>query len=313
MKDVVGVRDAAPIRRATRTHQTRWRMAALPYLFIAPAVVLVAVIVLYPLGYSFRLSFMEWNTAKVGSFPVFIGLRNFARALQDERFHAAIKTSLTYGIMAIIAEQLLAFPLALVLNGDIKGMRVITSIFIIPTVLAPLGVGVLWRLLYNPDFSPFNWVFRQLGLGSGPMWVGDPKLALASVTAVEVWRSTPFVMLSLLAGLKSMPSEPYEAAAIDGANALQTFRYLTLPFLSPVIVVVLIFRTMGVLNTFDLVYVLTGGGPGGLTEVIGLYVFKTGFKYFRVTYASALSWVLMGATGLLSAAFITLMNRQIEV
>ena len=313
MNDLAGVRYVAPVPRTTRTHQMGWRRAALPYLFIAPAVVLVAVIVLFPLGYSFWLSFMEWNTAKVGTVPVFIGLRNYAKAFQDERFHAAIKTSLTYGVLALIAEQLLAFPLALVLNSDIKGMRIITSIFIIPTILAPIGVGVLWRLLYNPDVSPFNWMIRVLGLGSGPMWVGDAKIALACVSAVEVWRSTPFVMLCLLAGLKSMPSEPYEAASIDGANALQTFRYLTLPFLSPVIVVVLIFRTMGVLNTFDLVYVLTGGGPGGLTEVIGLYVFKTGFKYFRVTYASALSWVLMGATGLLSAAFITLMNRQIEV
>ncbi|MBI2941160.1 MAG: sugar ABC transporter permease [Chloroflexi bacterium] len=284
----------------------------MPYLLVTPALVSLASVALFPLLYSLRLSFFEWSIARPAA-PAFVGLQNYGAAFQDERLLASLKITFILASAALLCEILAAFPLALLLNADVKGMRFISTALISPLVLAPVGVGVLWRIMYTPEFSPLNWLIAQVGLGAGPRWVSDRNVVLAAVVAVDVWHYAPFVMLVLLAGLKSLPHDPFEAAAMDGAGPLQAFRYITLPLLTPVILVVMIFRTIGLINAFDTVFVLTGGGPGGLTEIVSVYVFKTGFKFFDMGYASALSYILVAIAAVLSMIYVLLLSREIDM
>jgi len=287
---------SAPTRRAL----------LLPLLFIAPAVAVLLVLSIYPLIYSVTISLQRETPSGVAW-----GLGNFARLFTDNFFWTAMAHTFVYAVAALACEFLIGLGLALLLNAQIRGRGFFRASLLVPMMLPSVVVGVVWRLMLNPDFGAINGTLKQFGISTESLtWTASPKLAMLSVIAVDVWQWTPFVFLVLLAGLQAIPQEPYEAALIDGSSRWQTFRHVTLPLLKPAILIVLLLRTMDLLRVFDQIFILTEGGPGFATETISLYIYRTAFRFFDFGYAAAMSFVLLALTNVISAIYIRLIQAE---
>ncbi len=280
------------------------RERALPYLLIAPTVAVLLALSVYPLVYSVRVSLQSdsgWT------------LRHFARLLSDDFFRSALAHTLVYAAIALTVEFLLGLALAVLLNREMRGRSFFRAALLVPMMLPPVVVGVVWRLMLNPNFGAINGTLQGVGINTEQLtWTASPTLAFASVILVDVWQWTPFMFLILLAGLQAIPDEPYEAALIDGSSAWQTFRYVTLPLLKPAILIALLLRTMDLLRVFDQIFILTEGAPGFATETISLYIRRTAFRFGDFGYAAAMSFVLLILTNAVSLLYIRLLQRQEE-
>ena len=282
------------------------RELLLPALFLAPAIAVLLALSIYPLIYSITISLQQETAAGITW-----GLGNFARLLSDNFFLTALAHTFVYAVSALTCEFLLGLGLALLLNKQIRGRGVFRASLLIPMMLPAVAVGVIWRLMLNPNFGAINETLKQVGINTESFtWTASPKLAMLSVIAVDVWQWTPFVFLVLLAGLQAIPQEPYEAALIDGSSRWQTFRHVTLPLLKPSILIVLLLRTMDLLRVFDQIFILTEGGPGFATETISLYIYRTAFRFFDFGYAAAMSFVLLALTNVISAIYIRLIQAE---
>ena len=276
---------------------------------VAPALAVLLSLSIYPLLYSVQISLQTDSPAG----PVW-GLGNFERLLIDHFFWAAMAHTLIYAVAALLIEFFLGLGLALLLNLSIRGRRFFRATLLIPMMLPTVVVGVVWRLMFNPNFGTINGVLRQLGVNTEQLtWTASPRLALAAVIAVDVWQWTPFVFLVLLAGLQAIPQEPYEAARVDGSSSWQTFRHVTLPLLKPAILIVLLLRTMDLLRVFDQIFILTEGGPGFATETVSLYIYRAAFRFTDFGYAAAMSFVLLIITNLISTIYIRLLQSRESV
>lgn len=276
----------------------RKRLETIQYL--APALIVMAVVLVYPLINTFRLSFFSYTIA--GGMR-FIGFENYLNILTDNTFYTALQNTLLYTVVVLIIEISLGFILANILNKNFPGRGIIRGLLMIPMLASPIVSGIIWRFMYNPDFGIINYFLTQLGL-SPQVWTGDPKTALLSCMIVDIWEYTPFVMLLLLAGLQSIPKEQYEAAEIDGAGFFGKLKYITIPFLRPMLLIVLLLRTMDSIKIFDQVYALTGGGPGISSLTLGVYAYTKGFRNFYLGYAASISWVLALITMVISIIYI---------
>jgi len=273
---------------------------------IAPAIVVLLSLSIYPLIYSVTIS-LQTQTAEGSSWSV----SNFTRLFTDGFFLAAMAHTFVYATAALILEFSIGLGLALLLNGQIRGRGFFRAALLVPMMLPAVVVGVVWRLMLNPNFGAINGTLKNFGLNTdGLTWTASPRLAMLSVIAVDVWQWTPFVFLVLLAGLQAIPQEPYEAALIDGSSRWQTFRYVTLPLLKPAILIALLLRTMDLLRVFDQIFILTEGGPGFATETISLYIYRAAFRFFDFGYAAAMSFVLLALTNVISALYIRLLQNK---
>jgi multiple sugar transport system permease protein len=278
----------------------------LPYLFLAPAVAVLLSLSIYPLIYSLSVSLQVESAQGPRWSP-----GNFQRLLSDNFFLSAIGHTLVYAASALICEFLLGLGLALLLNSQIRGRGVFRAALLVPMMLPAVVVGVVWRLMLNPDFGAINGTLKGFGFNTEALtWTASPRLAFLSVIVVDIWQWTPFVFLVLLAGLQAIPQEPYEAAQIDGSSRWQTFRYITLPLLKPAILIALLLRTMDLLRVFDQVFILTEGGPGFATETISLYIYRTAFRFFDFGYAAAMSFVLLAITNVISVVYIRFLQAR---
>lgn len=282
------------------------RDTSLPYLLIAPTVAVLLALSIYPLFYAVRVSLqtgsgdaVRWSVA------------NFARLAGDTFFLSALVHTFIYAVVALTFEFLLGLGLAVMLDRPLRGRSLFRSALLIPMMLPPVVVGVVWRLMLNPDFGAVNGTLKGSGVNTAALtWTASPLLAFASVIAVDIWQWTPFMFLVLLAGLQAIPQEPYEAALIDGSSAWQTFRHVTLPLLKPAILIALLLRTMDLLRVFDQIFILTQGGPGSSTEMVSLYIYRTAFRFFDFGYAAAMSFVLLLLTNIISVSYIRLLQKQ---
>ena len=282
------------------------RELLLPALFIAPALAVLLSLAIYPLLYSVSVS-LQRETPN----GVVWGVGNFARLVSDSFFWTAMAHTFVYAIAALTCEFLLGLGLALLLNSEIRGRGIFRASLLVPMMLPAVVVGVVWRLMLNPNFGAINGTLKQIGINTESLtWTASPKLAMLSVIAVDVWQWTPFVFLVLLAGLQAIPQEPYEAALIDGSSRWQTFWHVTLPLLKPSILIVLLLRTMDLLRVFDQIFILTEGGPGFATETISLYIYRTAFRFFDFGYAAAMSFVLLALTNVISAIYIKFLEAK---
>jgi len=201
--------------------------------------------------------------------------------------------------------------LAVLLNSQFRGRGFFRAGLLVPMMLPTVVVGVVWRLMLNPNFGAVNGTLKGAGINTTSLtWTSSPYLAMLSIIAVDVWQWTPFMFLILLAGLQAIPQEPYEAALIDGSSAWQTFRHVTLPLLKPAILVALLLRTMDLLRVFDQVFILTEGGPGFATETISLYIYRTAFRFSDFGYAAAMSFVLLIITNIISTFYIKVLQAK---
>jgi multiple sugar transport system permease protein len=282
------------------------RDAALPYLLIAPTIAVLVSLSIYPLFYAVRIS-LQTGTGEAARWS----LANFARLASDAFFLEALAHTFIYAVVALTFEFLLGLGLAVLLDRPLRGRSLFRSALLIPMMLPPVVVGVVWRLMLNPDFGAVNGTLKGAGVNTEALtWTASPVLALASVIAVDIWQWTPFMFLVLLAGLQAIPQEPYEAAIVDGSTAWQTFRHVTLPLLKPAILIALLLRTMDLLRVFDQIFILTQGGPGFSTETVSLYIYRTAFRFFDFGYAAAMSFVLLLLTNVISAGYIRMLHKQ---
>ena len=286
----------------------RWRIP-LPYLLITPTFLIMLGLLIYPLVYAVVLSFS--NRILTGSVPFkWVGLDNYRHLLAaDSELWSSIWVTLRFAGVGVFCEFVIGLGLALLLNRDFRGRTWLRVAILIPLMVPPLASGLVWRLMYDNEFGIIPHAIRNLG-GNPPVFLGDPFVALYAVVATEVWRASPFMVLVLLAALQALPPELVEAAQVDGANALQVFRRITLPFITPVIIVALLFRTVDALRTFDLVYLLTQGGPGTTTEVVSMFIYRWGFRHFKLGFTSAASVLLFIATLVICVFYLRLLARR---
>lgn len=278
----------------------------LPYLFLAPAVITLLALTIYPFLYSIYISFFSF---KGGNPSQFIGLNNYIRLLNDGLFWNSIKVVILYTICSVSLELILGLALALFFTQPLRLRGLWRSLMIIPMMLTPVVIGVIWRLMYDPNFGIIAYLLRSVGLA--PIeWLAHGNLAFIAVVLVDVWNWTPFMFLVLLAGLESLPVEPFEAARMDGASRLQILRDHTLPLLTPTLLVALLIRSMDALRIFDHIYVMTTGGPGSATEVASLYLYKTAFKFSDFGYAAAGLFVLMILITVLSRLYLRVLGKE---
>ncbi len=277
------------------------------YLFIIPIVLYLIFFFLYPVIYEIYISFFDYS---LGSPKTFIGLQNYVLMAHDVQFLHSLVTTVIFVVSAVGTELLFGLGIALLLNYESRLMNVIRTVILIPTVFTPLVAGLVWKALYNPDLGVISYYLRVLGIPIGRGLTVERSTALFSVILVDVWEWTPLIVIIILAGLKSLPREPYEAGVIDGASARQLFRYVTLPLLRPTIIVALLIRSMDALKIFDIIWAITGGGPGTSTTVANLRIFQVGVQQLRIGYASALSNVLLVMSVLVGVFFIHILYSK---
>lgn len=284
----------------------RWVERHLRILMLAPTVLILLALTIFPSIYMFYAA-----VHKISPNPdlpwEFVGSGNFARLLSDGQFHVALLNTIIFTVSAVTVEFLLGLGLALLLDKYIRRLTFLKTVLMIPMMLPPIAVAITWKIIYEPQFGVLNEIMFRLGL---PLqaWAGDASLAMFSIIVADVWQWTPFMFLLMLAGLASLPVEPYEAAALDGASSWRQFWDLTLPFLKPVIAIALLLRVMDALRLFDLVFVLTGGGPADRTKVLSLYIYQVAYRFADTGYAAAISLFVLFATIILSTWFMKRMR-----
>jgi multiple sugar transport system permease protein len=274
--------------------RTKW----LPWALLAPTALFAMAMTVLPLGYSLLTSLEEF---RLGQQPIFVGLQNYRNLLHDHNFHDSLVTTLVFTVAATGVEFVLGMALALLLKEEFSFQGVIRSSLIIPMVIAPVVVGIIWRLLYNADVGLFSFAVQGL-TGKNISVLSSTVLALPALILVDVWEWTPFMFLILLAGIQSLPQEPFEAARVDGASPWNIFVHLTLPMLRPVIVVAILIRALDAFTVFDQVFVLTQGGPGTATEVATLMIYKTAFRFSQFGYGAAMAVAMLVLVMCFSAA-----------
>ncbi len=274
---------------------------------IAPSMALMLAVGIFPLVFSLGISFIRWEP-KVPGRP-FVGLANFKDILTSLEYWKAMWTTTIIVVSGVTIEFFFGLGLALLMVGHVRGKRYFLALLILPVMMVPVVVGYTWRMLWHPAFGPINQV---LGWFAGHRvtisWLTRPKTAFVALIVTEFWQWTPFMFLVLLAGLSSVNPELGEAASIDGASKWQTFWKITIPVISPVVMVVILIRTIEALKIFDIVYVVTHGGPGLATQTIAYYLYKTGARFFRMSHTAAGSWVFL----IILAVIITLAVRQFQ-
>lgn len=280
----------------------RWRRGLRPYLLSLPAL-LIIVGILYPFALGAYYAFL--NYAAVVPEPVLIGLENFSTVLSDPVFWGSVRTTAIYAVTATVVETVLGIGIALLLNRSSLVGKVFERVLILPLMIAPVIAGVVWGLMFNPQYGVLNYV---LGLGSTFDWLSEGR-ALWSVILVDVWIFTPFVAILVLAGIRSLPKEPFEASAVDGASWFYMFRRLMLPMMWPYVLVAVIFRFMDSLKIFDHVFVLTGGGPGDTTRTLQIGAYEDSIINLNYSLGSTYMFILWAIVFLTARYLVSVLGK----
>lgn len=258
------------------------------FYLMLPAVIVLLLVFAYPIERSIWLGFFAQNLGTELQ-PIFVGLDNYVRILGDAHFWQVFGITLRFTVISVLVELILGMAIALVLDRAFRGRDVVRTIALLPWALPTALIALGWTWIFNDQFGIANDILLRLGLiKDGINWLGEPLTATLALIVADVWKTTPFISILLLAGLQSIPADLYEAYAIEGASPWQRFWQITLPLLMPQIVVATLFRFAQAFGIFDLVQVMTGGGPGGATEVVSLYIYANSLRYLDFGYASAL-------------------------
>lgn len=275
-----------------RKHKGYVSETVLLLLFLVPLLMAFAVSELYPLGFSTYLAVTSWELVDRGESAEWVGLANFREVLTDQVFLDSFKTSLKFSLGATTAELILGLLLAYMVVGESKLMRVIRTILLIPMFIPGVVVGTMWRMMLNVNAGIVNYLLGLVGIPP-QTWFSAPQTALPSVILVDIWYSTPFVMILLVAGISTLPGDQLRAAMVDGASRWQIFRYIMLPLLAPVLTIAVLFRFIGSFFVLDHIYTTTYGGPGFMTNVISFHLYRQGLTHFRLSYVAAASWLMI--------------------
>lgn len=259
--------------------------------FLLPALVVLFVVTIYPFIRLLLLSFQDFNMVRP-AMRHFIALNNFARMIKDNEFLTALLNTIYFSGVSIAIELGLALLLSGLLMREAKLGHVVSTLLILPMMITPVATAYMWRIIYNPEMGIINYFISLFGI-KPLLWLASPATAMPSMILVDVWMWTPFLTLILYSGLMSLPSEPFEAALVDGASAWQMFSRITFPLLGPVLITGVLLRTIDSLKTFDIIYTLTGGGPIQATETLNLFIYRIAFRFLQLGYSSAVAVVMI--------------------
>ncbi|MFV2172715.1 carbohydrate ABC transporter permease [Actinomadura sp. LOL_016] len=305
---------AAPAGRPSGTgagRGRRMRRAAQPYLHLAPALAAVLLTTVYPLVSALVTSFRHWRLNESRTPGGFVGLEQYQRAFQDDTFFNSVMVTLWFTLLSVVLSVGIGLAMALILNrrGPLTGLT--KALLILPFAVAPALKGFSWRFMLNPDHGVYD---KMIGavfpFAADVNWLGEPFWAQMVLVMTEVWGWAPLIALMLLGGLGSVPPEVNEAARVDGCTAWQRFRHVTFPLLRPLLLIVIFLKAVFSLKLFDQVVTITGGGPGRATETLNFYAYTQGFTFLDIGYASAVSWILVVALGVIATFYLIAMNRQ---
>jgi multiple sugar transport system permease protein len=274
--------------------------------FVAPAMIVVLAVIIFPWAYTIWMSLHEW---KVGSKPTFVGLANYFRLPSDTRFVESVGHTLVYTALSVALPLLLGTLAAVVFNNRFPMRGFFRGLFILPMMATPVAIALVWTMMFHPQLGVLNYLLSLVGLPPS-LWVFHPLTAIPSLVLVETWQWTPLVMLIVLGGLSAIPAEPYESALIDGATTWQTFRYISLPLITPFLLIAAMIRMIDAVKSFDIIFAITQGGPGSASETINLYLYSVAFVYYDVGYASAIVVVFFALIVALAGALLHLRQRM---
>ncbi len=279
------------VKKTLKSHQMKAiRSNLIGYSFILPNLIGYAIFVFIPVIFSFVLSVMKWDGSRT---PMkFVGLSNFVQIFNDRIFVQSFIHTIQYALLTVLPTLVLALLLAVLLNHKLKGIAVFRTALYFPYIASIVAVGAVWNMLFQPDFGPINEFLRFIGISKPPRWVVDVKWAMVAISVVSVWKYMGYYMIVYLAALQGISGSLYEAAGIDGANGFQKLRYITIPMLTPTTFFVLIMLTIQCFKVFDLVYVMTGGGPGNATKTLVNYIYEKAFTSWEFGPASAGALIL---------------------
>lgn len=261
-----------------------------PYLFMAPAALIMVIALLYPLGYMVWGSFRSWNPSQSIGEAEFVGLRNYIFLWNDPNFHESLIVTLKFAFFVVSIEMFIGVGLALLLDRNLRGMSVLRTLFILPMMIAPVVVGLMWRYMYHPTVGMFNKTLESWGLPKVD-WLGD--YALTSIIIADIWQWTPFIFILSLAALQSLPRSALEAAKIDGATGWQQIIHIKLPLMMPVLIVTCLLRLIDAFKVLEVILVMTAGGPGLSTEILALRISRTATEFRELGVAAAMSNYLL--------------------
>jgi len=267
----------------------RMYKARLAYLFLAPAFLLLILFIVYPLVRSLYLSLFQWNGITK---PVYIGLENFVQLSQDGSFLNALYNTLTFAILTTVGTVGIGFLLAVAIERRLVGWQAFKIIYFLPVMMAATVVAMLWGQLLDPTFGPINVMLKGIGVAHPPVWMGDPKFALYAIIGVSIWQYAGFPMIVLLAAMENIPGDIHDAATIDGVNGWQRMTRIIIPMIKNVLAVIIMLQIIFSLKVFDVVWVMTQGGPGEATSVLGVYLYRNAFVYTYFGYGSAVAVVM---------------------
>lgn len=281
----------------------------LRWLFPLPAALFILAMMAFPVIFTLGVSLTDWSMT-TGNAPQFIGLQNYRDLLSDSRFFNAVWLTFYFTVLAVGVETILGVGVALILNREFTGKNLAKGLLLLPMVATPVAIGLAWTLFYEPTIGLGNYALKMLGLPVSK-WLASPDSVIPALAIVDIWQWTPMIALIVLAGLASLPQDPFEAAMVDGANPWQVFRFVTLPLLMPTILVAVILRGIDAFKTFDIILTMTAGGPGFASETLNIYAYNLGFGYFRFGMASS-ALVALLAVVLGGSLFVLWLRRQFD-
>ncbi|MCZ7893789.1 sugar ABC transporter permease [Agrobacterium salinitolerans] len=280
------------------------RLAPNYWPFVIPALVVISAVIVFPWVFTLWMSAHRWT---LGQEQSFIGFENYIRLASDIRFWESLWHTLIYTVLSVVAPLILGTLAALVFDAQFPLRGFLRGVFVMPMMATPVAIALVWTMMFHPQLGVLNYLLSFIGIG--PLeWIYNQSTVIPSLVLVETWQWTPLVMLIVLGGLAAVPREPYESAEIDGANAWQKFRYLTMPMIAPFLMIAVIIRSIDAVKSFDIIYAMTQGGPGTASETINIYLYNTAFAYYDIGYGSAMAVVFFII--IVALSFVLLMVRQ---
>ncbi|AVH42666.1 sugar ABC transporter permease [Agrobacterium tumefaciens] len=280
------------------------RLAPNYWPFVIPALVVISAVIVFPWVFTLWMSAHRWT---LGQEQSFIGFENYIRLASDARFWESLWHTLIYTVLSVVAPLFLGTLAALVFDAQFPLRGFLRGVFVMPMMATPVAIALVWTMMFHPQLGVLNYLLSFIGIG--PLeWIYNQSTVIPSLVLVETWQWTPLVMLIVLGGLAAVPREPYESAEIDGANAWQKFRYLTMPMIAPFLMIAVIIRSIDAVKSFDIIYAMTQGGPGTASETINIYLYNTAFAYYDIGYGSAMAVVFFII--IVALSFVLLMVRQ---
>ncbi|WP_183798835.1 sugar ABC transporter permease [Rhizobium sp. BK316] len=280
------------------------RLAPNYWPFVVPALVVIAAVIVFPWVFTLWMSVNSWT---LGQSVVFAGLDNYTRLLVDMRFWESLWHTALYTLLAVVAPLFLGTLAALIFDAQFPFRGLLRGVFVMPMMATPVAIALVWTMMFHPQLGVLNYLLSLIGIGPQE-WIYNQNSVIPSLVLVETWQWTPLIMLIVLGGLAAVPREPYESAEIDGANAWQKFRYLTLPMIAPFLMIGVIIRSIDAVKSFDIIYAMTQGGPGTASETINIYLYNTAFSYYDIGYGSAMAVVFFII--IVALSFVLMMVRQ---